>query len=34
MKEDINKDKESLRRKGSNRNPGNKKFLESNKKHS
>jgi hypothetical protein len=32
MKEEFNKDMENLRIKESNRNPGNKKFLKSNKK--
>jgi hypothetical protein len=34
MKEELNKDKENLRKKESNRNPGNKKPLSSNKKYS
>jgi hypothetical protein len=34
MKEEFNKDMESLRKKELNRNPRNKKFLKSNKKYS
>jgi hypothetical protein len=34
IKEELNKDMENLRRKKSNLNPGNKKSLYSNKKHS
>jgi hypothetical protein len=34
MKEEFNKDMENLRKKESNRSPGNKNFFKSNKKYS